>query len=48
MDNDGGKLIALAGALNIFADTENFILKKKNLKIKMKKQFHIWKWSVRI
>ena len=30
--NDGGKLIALAGALNIFADTENFALKKKNPK----------------
>ena len=29
--NDGGKLIALAGALNIFADTENFALKKNYL-----------------
>ena len=28
--HDGGKLIALAGALNIFADTEKFSLKKKN------------------
>ena len=28
--HDGGKLIALAGALNIFADTDKFSLKKKN------------------
>tara|TARA_B100000963_G_scaffold181843_1_gene158112 strand:- start:5874 stop:8390 length:2517 start_codon:yes stop_codon:yes gene_type:complete len=34
--HDGGKLIALAGALNIFADTEKFSLKKKNPKNQIK------------